>query len=122
MVVVALLASMIFAQTAHYVSPPAHERTCSDLLNGARVIIRKYDANDDGMLDRAEWKVAVYDFVRRASESGVPVSSLEQSQMLEDFEVVDKNRDRRIEANELALGKGPLSAFQKSCARTGFQD
>lgn len=117
MVVVALLGSAIVAQASHpnirSVSPPLHERTCSDLLSGARIIIRKYDANGDRVLDRVEWKVAFDDFVSRANENGVPAPT--QGDMLRDFDLVDRNRDGRIEAQELALGEGPVSAFQESC-------
>lgn len=101
---------------------PAHERRCSDFVNSAGIIVRKYDANGDGVLDRREWKIAVDDFVKTASESGVPVSSLEQSHMLGDFDLVDKNRDGRVQANELAVGEGPVSAFLGSCARSSFKN
>jgi hypothetical protein len=101
---------------------PAHERRCRDFVNSAGMIIRKYDVNGDGVLDRREWKIGVDDFVKRASESGVPVSSLEQSHMLGDFDLVDKNRDGRVQANELALGEGPVSALLESCARSGFKN
>jgi hypothetical protein len=100
---------------------PVHEVRCSALLSHARMIIKKYDADGDGTLDPREWQAAASDFEKSARANAVPFSSVEYDHMLREFDLVDGNRDGRIQPQELALGEG-VSVSLKMCAKRGFKD